>query len=140
MKKTLTLFILVIILMFSSITVAADKIMAFNLKVINYDESLNAILLSGEYENIFAIPLKAIRADLVLTDTRSGESITLYIEEVAKRPILPGYWGVWSRWYDFDASVPEHVFLKAATKEHLQAGLKLLRVLYHDGSQQGFVE
>ena len=139
MKKILTLLGCVAVLLYSTAG-AADKIMPFNLQVIQYDESLNAILLSGEYENIFAKPLKAFRADLVITDTQTGKSITLYTEEVAKRLVMPGQWGVWSRWYDFDAKLPEHVFLRSAAKEHLSTQLKLIRVLYIDGSQEGFVE
>ena len=110
----------------------------FRLQILNYDATLNAVLLSGEFQNTLDKPLTAWRGELHLLDQGSEARIVLYIESQQRRPIPPYGWGVWSQWIDIKPDVAELQTLKNFTLEQLNAEVRLLRVLYTDGAQEGF--
>ena len=110
----------------------------FRLNILNYDRTLNAVLLSAEFQNTLDKPLSAWRGELYLQDQQNGQSIVLYIESQQKRPIPPSGWGVWSQWIDIKPGNPELQTLKNFILEQLTTEVRLLRVLYFGGEQEGF--
>lgn len=110
----------------------------FRLLVVDYDEKLEAFLVSGEFENILDQPLAAFRAGLTLTETASGEATSLVIDCGMRRHVAPKEWGVCSVWLDSDPDDPDHALLRRTSANQLEPELRLVRVLYTDGTQEGF--
>ena len=119
-------------------TASAGQVLPFKLQILDYDAELKAVLLSGEFENPLPAPLIAWRGKLRLHDRVSGNDLVLYIEHQSRRPIFTQQWGVWNQWIDIKPTVPELQPLQHWTLQQLDTELQLLRVLYADGSQEGF--
>lgn len=109
-----------------------------NLNVLSYDDTLNAILLSGDFANTLEHPLRAIRGTLSLGRGVGTNAIDLGFQHQLRRPVRPGEHGTWSVWIDFSADTPEHVALKNTPLNVLSPVLKLSRVLYDNGSEEAF--
>jgi hypothetical protein len=110
----------------------------FRLLLVDYDAKLESILLSGEFENTLDQPLAAFRGRLKLTDAASGEAISVQIDCGMRRHVPPEQWGVCSVWLDLDPDDPSHAALQHASAKQLEPELRLLRVLYTDGTEEGF--
>jgi hypothetical protein len=140
LKKNMLKEILLIcwIVTATPVTHAAEQMLPLRLQILQFDPQLNAFLLSGDFSNPLAKPLRAWRGELRLKDISSDEVISFFFEHQAKRPVNPGEVGVWSFWLNFKPEVAEHAALKRLTVDTLEAGLRLIRVLYADGSQEAF--
>jgi hypothetical protein len=128
-------------MMFLALSLQADereRILPVTLRILQFDQKLNSFLLSGEFTNTLSKPLKAWRGELRLKNSGGGEVISFFFEHQEKRPVEPGGIGVWSFWMDFKPEVPEHVTLKQLSVDKVEPELRLLQVLYADGSQEAF--
>jgi len=110
----------------------------FRLLVVDYDEKLGSFLVSGEFENTLDRPLAAFRAALTLTEIASGEAINVQIDCGMRRHVPPGEWGVCSVWLDSAPDDPDHALVRRTSAKQLEPELRLVRVLYADGTQQAF--
>lgn len=130
--------LLILALLPGAVGITAEKLLPVNLQIIDYDEKINAILLSGEFTNVLDQPLRAWRGELRLNNSTTHEVISLFYEYQAKRSIDPGAGGVWSFWLKYDPTIKEHVALRTMRVDQVKAEIKLIRVLFEDGSQQAF--